>query len=198
MRRFYTAREQLDRASFWARVAVPLWQKLPTDLDWMEPREGNPNPAYREFSPYDTDIPRDRPGWFHVSPHKIDVGQKITPSGGESSNADWYDSGSSNRGNYVWLSPSAQWARAWSTLPNMGENPHFYQVHPGDTPQRWNFDGDDGWVAPDARVLKELTRDEIEGMIPPPKPEPVYPMYDPDAPLPPLIRKKKREAQVMG
>lgn len=162
-RRIVTAREQHEMLSPW-RLAAPIWQKIPADLDWgndFEEQGEGPPLSYSQRQ--ETDQPTGK--WYHVSTQPLGVGTKVVPKGGPSPDPDFYDDpnetgyNNSNRQNYVWLAPSLASAYSWSL--DLGA-PHIHEVKPGDKPQPWNFSGTNGWVSPHAHVVRQVSEDEAK------------------------------------
>ena len=132
-----------------------LKDHIPADLRFLEER------------PYDRfrgpPVPRDPPTgtWFHTSPYVFKPGDKLVPHGAPSPGGEggwsFYGPRNQNRQNYVWLSPSVEVAKGWTSWA--GPDSHIYEVHPGDRPQPWEVNGEQGFVTPSARIIREVTAD---------------------------------------
>ena len=114
---------------------------------------------------YDLDEPRDiaykpvdwrrdpapPPGdkWYHVSLGDLEPGTVLKPRGGPSAWGgrfqDW------PRGRWTWMD-TAEKAEWWDET---GEG-HVYEVAPSEPPRPWNNTGADGWVSPEARVVRKV------------------------------------------
>lgn len=180
-----------------AEGSFPLWQKIPSDLNWMEPNlENNGKPGYKKdisdkpsqfpdihYPKVYADPAKANDKWYHVSPEKLKPGDKITPHGAPPSWPEFYDKqegdaepgdedylppyDNSNRLNHVFISPNLTESNMWSDKLNA---PNVYEVKPGDKPDRWNFDGHyNGWVTPHAHVTREVSREEMQSHLPPPE-----------------------------
>ena len=146
--------------------AAQIKDIVPSDLNWLEPDSPFKEPDDVPNEPVDYGEHNDEPSgkWFHVSPHKLQPGTRLTPGGGSGLHdtvpGDWgKESPFRNRRNHLWLAPNMEKAKFWRSQLGGG---HVYEVKPGDKPQRWNYTGSEGWVAPHAHVVKEvpLTRQE--------------------------------------
>ena len=157
-------------------------------LDWHSPGTkwdppGNKPYQLKDFIPSDYDFdPKEWMGegmeegeewnpqqptgkWYHTSPYQLKPGDRLRPSrdlpeGYTPGGADWYGGNNWNRRNYVWMSPSLEDAKWWQNWAGHGSR--VYEVHPGDRPQRWNYNGGPGWVAPHATIKRELTPEELK------------------------------------
>lgn len=202
MKRIVTAKEQFEMLSPW-RTAMEwhsepwmpgtaagndtfkLKDHLPSDYDFLNP--GGTQPKYKK----QMGLPLDPTGkWYHVSPHKLNPGDQIVPSGGQSPSSDFYGGDNWNRQYHVWMSPSVENANWWRDNW-IGKDSYVYEVKPGDKPQPWNFSGNDGWVAPSATVTREITasvEDDIMDLIGPP-----VRRHNPATDLPPAPRRDPYE-----
>ena len=162
-----------------------LKDHLPSDYDFLNP--GGTQPKYKRQMGF----PLDPTGkWYHVSPHKLNPGDQIVPSGGQSPSSDFYGADNWNRQYHVWMSPNVESANWWRDNWT-GKDSYIYEVKPGDRPQPWNFSGNDGWVAPSATVTREITasvEDDIMEMIGPP-----VRRHNPATDLPPAPRRDPYE-----
>jgi hypothetical protein len=139
-----------------------LKDHVPSDLDFLEPGSNQSKytgqtPGFPGIEAWDS-TPTGK--WFHVSPHPLQPGTKLTPQGGKGLDTGGFnflgpDSPYRSRGNQVWISPNFDKARMW--MHYMGPESHVYEVHPGDTPQPWNASGAEGYVTPHATVTREVT-----------------------------------------
>lgn len=149
--------------------AMPkLKDLLPTDNSFLERTEAtgiNPEYGASSFDTWMNTRPQGPTKWYHVSPAELNEGDHIVPGGGPET-TDFYQSApdnpknplppydKSNRRDHVWVSPDLESAQNWSRTLNA---PNIYEVHPGDSPQAWNFRGNDGYVTPKARVKKRIS-----------------------------------------
>jgi GNAT superfamily N-acetyltransferase len=106
--------------------------------------------------------------WYHVSPHKMEPDTILSPGGGTSPYNHNNDSMPTQRQkDWVWMDgPDAvkQWyyGTLMGQIQQGNENPwaHIYEVEPSEGPHPWNGSGDDGHVAPSARILREIATDK--------------------------------------
>lgn len=133
-----------------------LKDHLPADYGLLNPR--GYEPTYEHQDPPYRLRGEESGKWYHNSPKEYQPGDRITPPKGPSqAHPEWYTNDLKNRRNYVWLSPNQDSAQRWSDWTG-GANSHTYEVHPGDRPQAWNYDVNQGYVAPHAIVKKVLSR----------------------------------------
>lgn len=142
-----------------------LKQHLPSDEEWLTPQ--SPLQSTEQIADYPgqktlQNRNENQTGkWFHVTKQQLQPGTKLTPGGGSglhSTNpAQWQGD---PRNNHVWMSPNYDKARYWMNW--IGPQSHIYEVHPGDKPQPWNLNGEEGWVAPHATVSREVTPSRAE------------------------------------
>jgi GNAT superfamily N-acetyltransferase len=97
--------------------------------------------------------------WFHVSPHRMQVGTILAPMRGETPWDDEpYDNGLQNRANWIWIEYDERKAREWQqwVLKHQPQC-HLYRVQPHLGPFAWNGTADEGWVTDWAEILEEMT-----------------------------------------
>ena len=97
--------------------------------------------------------------WYHVSPHRMQVGTILAPMHGETPWDDEpYDHGLQNRANWIWIEYDERKARQWQqwVLDHQPEC-HLYRVQPHLGPFAWNGTADEGWVTDWAEILEEMT-----------------------------------------
>lgn len=135
---------------------------VPSDNNWLEPDSPFQEPENVPSDPVDYLRHNNEPSgsWFHVSPRELAPGTRLTPGGGsglhDTAPQEWAQGGGmSNRRNHVWLAPNYTKAKFWHS--QSGPDAHIYEVKPGDKPQRWNYTGSEGWVAPHAHVIQDVT-----------------------------------------
>ena len=106
--------------------------------------------------PESMDVP-----WYHTSNEVFKPGDVLT--GGHRPNwKGFYDQGHAGRGDWVWLEHRPSRALGWQTLDRSGRNSsRFYEVKPHEGPYPWNGVAGDGWVAPAAKVVREISREEM-------------------------------------
>jgi glutaredoxin-like protein NrdH len=144
------------------KIAAEIRHKIPADENWLDEHETyeDPHPFMGVENPDVLDTTRSGK-WYHVSPYDLPPGTRLVPRGGSSPGGEGehsfynYDRSRRNRPNYVWLSPNLNKARSWRNWAG-GSQSHVYEVHPGDRPQPWNFNGMDGWVAPHATIKRKV------------------------------------------
>jgi GNAT superfamily N-acetyltransferase len=135
----------------------------------------NPEDAYdqnpNEYQRAQTEMPlRENASgkWYHVSPHKMEPDTILTPGGGVSPyNYDNDSMPTQRQKDWVWMdSPDAvkQWyyGTLMGQIQQGNENPwaHIYEVEPSEGPHPWNGSGQDGHVAPSARIVREIATDK--------------------------------------
>jgi GNAT superfamily N-acetyltransferase len=101
----------------------------------------------------------DTADWYHVSPHRMQVGTILAPMRGETPWDDEpYDNGLQNRANWVWIEYDERKAREWQqwVLKHQPQC-HLYRVQPHLGPFAWNGTADEGWVTDWAEILEEMT-----------------------------------------
>jgi hypothetical protein len=97
--------------------------------------------------------------WFHVSPHRMQVGTILAPMRGETPWDDEpYDNGLQNRVNWIWIEYDERKAREWQQWV-LQHQPQcrLYRVQPHLGPFAWNGTADEGWVTDWAEILEEMT-----------------------------------------
>ena len=99
--------------------------------------------------------------WYHASPHDLERGTKLTPSGG-GSNFDYDDwAEGQGRQDHLWVTNNLDnaegWARSFAHRSPDGKA-HLYEVLPDEEPQRWDGEGgaDQGHVTPSAEVYRKI------------------------------------------
>jgi ribosomal protein S18 acetylase RimI-like enzyme len=103
--------------------------------------------------------------WYHVSPHKMEPDTILSPGGGASPYSS--DNTTQRQKDWVWMDgPDAvkQWyyGTLLGQIQQGHENPwaHIYEVEPSEGPHPWNGSGQDGHVAPSARIVREVDTDK--------------------------------------
>jgi GNAT superfamily N-acetyltransferase len=103
--------------------------------------------------------------WYHVSPHKMEPDTILSPGGGASPYNS--DNTTQRQKDWVWMDgPDAVKQWYYGTLLGQvqqgHENPwaHIYEVEPSEGPHPWNGSGQDGHVAPSARIVREVDTDK--------------------------------------
>ena len=103
--------------------------------------------------------------WYHVSPHKMEPDTILSPGGGASPYSS--DNVTQRQKDWVWMDgPDAvkQWyyGTLLGQIQQGHENPwaHIYEVEPSEGPHPWNGSGQDGHVAPSARIVREIDTDK--------------------------------------
>jgi GNAT superfamily N-acetyltransferase len=97
--------------------------------------------------------------WYHVSPHRMQVGTILAPMRGETPWDDEpYDNGLQNRANWIWIEYDERKAREWQQWV-LKHQPQcrLYRVQPHLGPFAWNGTADEGWVTDWAEILEEMT-----------------------------------------
>ena len=99
--------------------------------------------------------------WYHVSPHKLIVGDVLLPGGATPASADFYAEGWGEdtgtlvdmgrpRTGFVWMARDRKDAMFWRAVLHAR---YLYTVQPFTDPQPWNGSASDGWVTTAARIL---------------------------------------------
>jgi hypothetical protein len=140
-RTFLTHREQYEMLAPWRVAAADV-----------SPSDAYDDPYYDHPEPVDT--PQGRP-WYHVSPGKFKPGDIVSPaaSGVGEPNLDTYThpQHGEHRQKFVWMEHEPYAANSWVTPKD-----NIYEVEPLDGPWPWNGNGREGWVAPGARVVRQV------------------------------------------
>ena len=154
---------------------------LPEGFEGPAEPSYDPGRAHRYDPSHDEAAPADAT-WYHVTPHKLEPGAVLTPSGGDSlyDEADFYDHNNSGRKRWVWAEHDPEKVEHWmddifdthirgyTTHPmdwdeedKLDEEPplYVYRVQPHNPPQPWDSDAHQGWVMGGATVLGEEMRE---------------------------------------
>lgn len=151
------------RTAAWDGTTAELIKhKIPADRNWLD--EGSPFREYDDvpatpvdYTQHDDSTSGD---WFHVVPQSLKPGTKLVPGGGsglhDTAPENWGSDGPlGNRRNHVWLAPNIDKALFWQS--QFGAGARIHHVKPGAKPQPWNMNGSEGFVAPHAHVLNDVT-----------------------------------------
>lgn len=113
-----------------------------------------------------TKLPTTRGKWYHISPHVIPVGTKLTPKGGSS--PFFYDDDTPPEGRYrsslpgkrkewVWFDRKQKMKDWLEVMQYAMPEIHLYEVKPEvEGPWPWNGSGEAGHVAPAATVVRKI------------------------------------------
>lgn len=98
--------------------------------------------------------------WYHLSPHKLPVGTRLVPNGGDTVWGEFYDHDRTmrdRRQRWVWMEHHPQPVRDWHTeMRHFAPKVYVYRIRPTKQPLPWNGNGAGGWVAPEAVIEEEL------------------------------------------
>lgn len=174
MRRIVTAREQAEMLAPWRQAGtqyllpgMPARQHQPAqsnheqdydddswDRGYWKPSDSTA-PQHEQWDDYeesdDSDDWRHEP-WMHVSPHKIEPGTVLLPSGGKSP---YNKTLAPGHGSNVWIDHPHK-MKGW-TDEMREHNPdskfYYYHVQPDEKPEPNVLGHELGWAVPSARIV---------------------------------------------
>lgn len=143
-----------------SRTARRFWASSAEDAHDLSP---SPYRSSEESKPFRENTSGK---WYHVSPHKLEVGTVLNPNGGESPYGEDHSMPPERR-NWVWMD-GPKGLRTWyygtllGQVKNGVENPwaHIYEVEPSEGPHPWNGTGWEGHAAPSAKIIREIETDK--------------------------------------